>query len=163
MPVGTIYEGRLLAPPLSEKPLEQPAWTDSRVQFGVERCYVVRTVNVFGPLRIESQPSPRTCVTPVDTFPPSAPKNLAAMSGGGAVSLIWEANTEADLAGYLVLRGEAPAGSLAPLTPEPIKETTFRDTTTKPGVRYVYVVVAVDAAVPPNTSARTSRVEETAR
>ena len=37
------------------------------------------------------------------------------------------------------------------------------DTTVKPGVRYVYVVVAVDKASPPNMSERSDRVEETAR
>jgi fibronectin type 3 domain-containing protein len=46
---------------------------------------------------------------------------------------------------------------------EPIKETTYRDTTVKPGVRYVYAVVAVDTASPQNVSAQSNRVEETAR
>jgi len=32
-----------------------------------------------------------------------------------------------------------------------------------PGVRYVYAVVAVDKASPPNRSAQSPRVEETAR
>jgi hypothetical protein len=32
----------------------------------------------------------------------------------------------------------------------------------KPGVRYVYAVVAIDTATPPNVSAQ-ARVEETAR
>ena len=35
--------------------------------------------------------------------------------------------------------------------------------TVKPGVRYVYAIVAVDRAVPPNRSALSARVEETAR
>jgi hypothetical protein len=30
-------------------------------------------------------------------------------------------------------------------------------------VRYVYAIVAVDRATPPNTSAQSNRVEETAR
>jgi hypothetical protein len=32
-----------------------------------------------------------------------------------------------------------------------------------PGVRYLYAVVAVDTATPPNMSATSERVEETAR
>lgn len=79
------------------------------------------------------------------------------------ISLIWDANTEPDLAGYIVLRGEAPGDTLQPLTPKPIRETTFRDTTVKPGVRYVYAIVAVDNATPPNRSVPSVRVEETAR
>jgi hypothetical protein len=67
------------------------------------------------------------------------------------------------MAGYLVLRGEAPGDTLQPLTPQPIKDTSYRDTTVKPGVRYVYAIVAIDRATPPNRSAPSARVEETAR
>ena len=101
---------------------------------------------------VESEPSPVLCISPTDTFPPKAPTNLAAVASEGAISLIWEANTEPDLAGYVVLRGEAPGATLAPLMTEPIKDTTYRDTTTKAGVRYVYTVVAVDTATPQNVS-----------
>ena len=79
------------------------------------------------------------------------------------MNLIWDANTEADLGGYLVLRGEAPGDTLQPLTPQPIHETSFRDTTARPGVRYSYAIVAVDRATPPNRSALSAKVEETAR
>jgi hypothetical protein len=77
--------------------------------------------------------------------------------------LIWEPNTEPDFAGYLVLRGESPGDKLEALTPTPIRETTFRDTTGSPGVRYVYVIVAVDSATPQNVSVESNRVEESAR
>jgi hypothetical protein len=61
------------------------------------------------------------------------------------------------------LRGEAPGDRLQPLTPTPIRETTYNDATVEAGVRYVYAIVALDRAVPPNVSAQSSRVEETAR
>jgi len=112
---------------------------------------------------IESAPSEPICVTPKDTFPPAAPKGLAAVSGSGAINLIWDANTDADLGGYLVLRAEAPGDTLQPLTPQPIRETRYRDTTVTAGVRYVYAVIAVDRAAPPNRSAPSNKVEETAR
>ena len=85
------------------------------------------------------------------------------MAGTGTMNLGWDANTEPDLAGYLVLRGDAPDGTLQPLTPAPIPATSYEDKTVKPGVRYVYVIVAVDKATPPNRSAPSARVEETAR
>ena len=79
------------------------------------------------------------------------------------VNLIWDANTEPDLDGYLVLRGEAPGDTLQPLTPAPIHETRYQDRAIKPGVTYFYAIVAVDRATPPNRSAPSNRVQETAR
>jgi len=133
------------------------------VTFGVERCFVVRPVDRVDGAVVMGPASPMTCVTPADTFPPAAPQSLAAIAGAGVISLVWDANTEADLAGYLVLRGDAPGDTLRAITPEPVSATTFRDTTVRPGSRYVYVVVAVDRATPQNVSAQSNRVEETAR
>ena len=62
------------------------------------------------------------CVTPRDQFAPAAPRGLAAVPTAGQISLIWDANTEKDLAGYLVLRGDAPDGPLAAITPAPIRK-----------------------------------------
>ena len=152
--------GRMPAP-VNAKPLAGPPLADGRIAFGTPRCYVVRAVTRWGALEVESEASPPTCVTPVDTFPPAAPTSLRAVAGEGVVSLIWDANREADLAGYLVLRSELPDGTFAPLTPEPIAGTTFNDTTAKPGVRYAYVVVAIDTSK--NRSAPSNRVEEGAR
>ena len=148
--------------PLNATLLTEPQFAREGIEFGKEVCFVLRTVRVAGAVQIESAPSERVCVTPTDTFPPAEPKGLSAVAGGGGVvSLIWDANSEADLAGYVVLRGEVPGDKLQALTPTPIKETTFRDTTAKPGVRYVYAIVAVDNAK--NTSPQSTRVEESAR
>ena len=148
---------------LTEKPVTTLTWVDTQAEFGVERCYDVRTVVVQGPATLESEASPVACVTPVDTFPPAAPAGLAAVAGEGAVSLIWTGVAAPDLAGYLVLRAEAPNGTLAPLFDTPLKETTYRDASARPGVRYVYAVVAVDNTSPGNRSAASNTVEETAR
>lgn len=148
---------------LTAKPITSRTFTDTGSEFGVERCYDVRTVTAEGAVSFESAPSPPACITPVDTFPPPAPASLAAVAGEGAISLIWEGVAAADLAGYLVLRGEAPAGELTPLFETPVRESTYRDASAKPGVRYVYAVVAVDRATPPNRSPMSNKVEETAR
>jgi fibronectin type 3 domain-containing protein len=63
----------------------------------------------------------------------------------------------------VVLRGEAPGATLQALTPAPIRETNFTDTTVTPGVRYVYAIVAVDKAATPNMSPQSVRQEELAR
>ena len=150
--------------PLNEKPLDVLSFEDMRLTFGVERCYAVRTVDTFSfGQTVESAPSAVACATPRDMFPPRAPASLDAIASEGAISLIWDANTESDLAGYLVLRGVAPGTTLERLTPAPIRETTYRDATAKSGVRYVYAVVAVDNATPPNISPLSNKVEEIAR
>ena len=110
-----------------------------------------------GDLSVESESCPSACVTPVDTFPPAAPRSLAGVSSESAINLIWEPNTEKDLGGYLVLRGEAPGEKLAAVTPAPIHETTYHDATVRRGVTYVYAVVAVDNVSPPNISDRSAQ------
>ena len=157
-----VYQADGLAP-INPAPLGTPSFERTGVEFGKEECFVVRTVTMAGTVSIESAASERACVTPTDIFPPAAPRGPSAVGSAGVISLIWDANTEPDLAGYLVLRGEAPGDTLQPLTPAPIKETTYRDTTVTPGVRYVYAIVAVDSAKPANTSPQSTRVEETAR
>ena len=151
--------------PLNTTALTTPAYADRRVEFGLERvrCYAVRTLDVVGGLDVRSRLSAETCVVLVDTFPPAAPEGLRAVGSDGAVGLIWQPNDEEDLAGYLVLRGVSPGETLQPLTPEPVPEPAYRDTTAEPGVRYVYAVRAVDTVTPPNVSPLSNQVEGAAR
>ncbi len=163
-PADASSPAGVVAPaPLNGAPLNATVYEDARLQFGVERCYVVRTVEEGGGVTVESLASPAACITPTDVFPPAAPRNLAAVGSEGAVNLIWEPNTEGDLAGYLVLRAVADGSALTAITPAPVKETTYRDTGVVAGTRYVYAVVAVDTATPQNVSVESNRVEETAR
>jgi hypothetical protein len=149
--------------PLTPQPIDKSELVIGNVTFGVQRCFYVRPVDVIVGVSVQGPASPRSCVNPVDTFAPQAPRSLAAIAGSAVINLIWDANTESDLAGYIVLRGEAPGDRLLPLTPAPIRETTYRDTTVQAGVRYVYAVIAVDNAVPQNQSPQSARTEETAR
>ena len=102
-------------------------------------------------------------MTPRDTFPPPAPAALDAVGGLGVVSLIWDRVEQPDVVGYLVFRGPATGDADTLLTPEPIVASSFEDRTVTPGVRYAYVVVAVDSATPPNRSAPSNRAEGAAR
>ncbi len=150
-----------LPAPLTPTPVAVAEWTIPSVTFGAERCFEVRPVDKVGEVTVIGPASPRSCVQVTDTFAPVAPKSLAAIAGPGSINLIWDANAEEDVAGYLVLRAEAPGEILQPVTPQPVSTATYRDDTVKPGVRYVYAVVAVDNAG--NRSAESNRVEETAR
>jgi len=131
--------------------------------FGEARCFAARSTESVGTSVWSGALVAPVCVTPEDTFAPAAPTGLVGVSSDGVISLIWNANGERDLAGYLVLRAEAPGGTLRAVTPAPIGDTTYRDTDVRPGGRYVYAVVAVDNASPPNVSEESARVEETAR
>jgi fibronectin type 3 domain-containing protein len=159
-----VYRGEDLLQPVNPAPLMSPSFEQAGVAFGAEQCYRIRSASSLDPAVVEGEASAPQCITARDQFAPAAPSGLAAVPTAGQISLIWDANTEKDLGGYLVLRGEGGAdAALAAITPAPIKETSYRDTTVKPGVNYVYAVVAVDTATPPNTSPQSARVQETAR
>jgi hypothetical protein len=144
---------------LTDKSIASPPFTDRRIEWGAERCYTLGAVAELSNLPVESEPSPKTCVTLKDTFPPAPPTGLTAVAGEGSINLIWNANSEADLAGYLVLRGTA-AEKPKPITPQPIQDTTFRDTVPA-GTRATYAIQAVDKAG--NVSPLSETTEETAR
>jgi hypothetical protein len=128
--------------------------------WGATRCYEVRAIQLVDALAIESEASEPACTKLVDTFAPATPKGLTLVAGGnGAMDLIWDANTEPDLDGYVVLRG-VPGGALTRITPTPIHDTNFRDTVPAGG-RYVYVLQAVDKAG--NISMQSEPQEEMAR
>ena len=92
-----------------------------------------------------------------DTRAPATPIALKAKPEAHGVRLSWTANTETDLAGYLIYR--APAGSSAyeSLTDFPINDTTFLDPELTLNSSYRYRISAVDASA--NESPRTTDAE----
>ncbi len=161
--VSATASGAPRPAPLNEAPLSTPTFSVPGVGFDTERCFVVRGLDTIQGVDVEGPASPAGCVTPRDTFAPPAPAALEAVAGAGVISLIWEAVDASDLAGYLVFRGPAPGEPVTLLTPSPTSATSFEDRTVTPGLRYVYVVVAVDSATPENRSVPSNRAEETAR
>lgn len=145
---------------LTDTPQTARQFVDNRVAWAVERCYTVRAVQIVSGLAVEGDAAPPKCAELKDTFPPAAPTGVTAVASEGAINLIWTPGTESDLAGYRVLRAALPDGVLAPVTADVIKESTFTDSV-QAGLRYAYVVQAVDSAG--NVSASSARVEETAR
>ncbi len=156
------------AAPVSSAPAGPPppaqvkdtSFSDTAIEWGRERCYDVRTVMNVRTVRIESGASPTTCVTLRDTFPPAKPVGLVGVGSEGAISLIWTPSTEADLAGYIVLRAIEPATALTPVLAAPITDTNFRDVVPA-GARVTYAVSAVDKAG--NRSTPSDTITETAR
>jgi hypothetical protein len=144
---------------LTSAPVAETKFVDGRMVWGQRRCYTVRAVATVGDLTVESDPAAPECRTLTDTFPPAAPKNLQTVPAEGVINLIWDANGEKDLAGYLVYRG-TDAGALQPITPAPISDPQFSDHVAA-GVRYLYAVKAVDRAG--NASPLSEPAAETAR
>lgn len=153
-----VYDVSAAPRKLNAAPVTGTTLTDSHVTWGEKRCYAVRAVETVAGASVESDASAPACKTLTDTFPPAAPKGLRSVAGDRTISLIWDPNTEADLAGYLVFRGTG--ADLQPVTPAPIQDTTFTDAV-QPGAHYVYAIKAVDKAG--NASPYSERVEETAR
>jgi hypothetical protein len=155
-----VYRHETAGAPLNPEPIAAAAFEIANEELGKEHCYVVRSIQTTQNVTVESDPSAPACLTPLDKFPPAAPKNLRAVAEEGAISLVWDPNAEPDLGGYLVLRGDAAAGGeLQPITKEPIADATYRDTTVAAGVRYIYAVVAVDRAAPTRNSSPPSGQE----
>ena len=110
--------------PLNPSPLDTMTFSDP-VELDRERCYFVRALRGVPPNAIEGDASEPACLTFTDVFPPAPPTHLVAVADDGGISLIWEPNGEPDIAGYLVLRGDASDATLQPLTPTPIAEPRF--------------------------------------
>ena len=143
-------------------PVAGPEFT-APIEMGRERCFVVRSARGGTGVVALGASSRPACVTPVDRFAPAAPTGLNAFPGDGAIELLWTASTSADVAGYIVLRGEGSDGTLQPLTATPIAATQYRDQSAKAGATYSYQVVAIDGARPPNRSEPSNRQVVTAR
>jgi hypothetical protein len=147
--------------PINPAPLDTLTFVDPLFALdGRKRCYVVRSIRGD----VEGVPSEPQCVTPADDFAPAPPTRPRADSSERAITLSWEPNAEPDIAGYLVLRGEAGDATLTPVTDTVVTEARFIDRMVRPGVTYVYAVQAIDSRLPrPNVSGPSERVEATAR
>ena len=94
----------------------------------------------------------------VEFVAPAAPAGLAATANPVSVRLTWNANGEADLAGYNVLRADSASGPWS-LVARGLSATTFTDRSANQNRAYHYVVQAADRSL--NRSAHSSAVSAT--
>ncbi len=96
----------------------------------------------------------------VDNTPPVAPFLLTAVPNGSDVTLTWKANTESDLAGYLLYRNDQLANVtgivVGNLKPYMLTGTTYVDKALPDG-KFKYYLVAMDQAG--NTSDPSNTIE----
>jgi fibronectin type 3 domain-containing protein len=86
-------------------------------------------------------------VQTIDSIPPAMPVGLTGtVDTLGIVKLQWSANTEKDMLGYRVFRGNLKNEEASQLTVSPIAQTTFRDTVQIKSLNsnVFYQIVAVD-------------------
>ena len=146
--------------PYRTLPSSTRSYLDAEAAPGTEYRYLLRFGAGEDPLRCESASSEEVSVTYVDLFPPAPPTGLAAAAEETLIRLFWTPGMEPDLAGYFVYRSDGPDQPFRRLTLAPISTTTYADTDVRSGVRYRYVVSAIDAAQPPNESNWSTPAEE---
>ena len=114
-------------------------YVDKAVEFGKAYRYAVQSSTAAAQSEIAEMKAP---LTPVDTFPPAVPRALVAVAGTQSVELVWDRDTEADLAGYRIYR-DAGSGQFEKIGES--KDTpSFSDKNVEKGKRYRYMVTAYD-------------------
>jgi hypothetical protein len=129
--------------PLADVPT--PEWTDTATEFGKPYTYLVQTiVKLENRKEAESDLSDEASIVPRDIFPPAAPKGLQASTAPNSIELNWERNTEEDLNGYRVYRGEGSQAleKIADVSVVP----SYSDRKAEHGKTYRYAISAVDQA-----------------
>lgn len=138
--------------------LDSTAILDRKYRYTAARILQLQVKNK--PIEIESEPSSPITVDTRDVFKPNVPTGLVAIvvSEEKSIDLSWVANTDRDLAGYVVYRREENTSAVRISPAQPIPAPSFRDTSVQAGHRYFYSVSAVDRDG--NESARSQEIEE---
>jgi len=143
---------------LNEKLIKEEKFSDNDFLLGNVYRYFIRASATEPPPFVESEDSDIVEVRVEDMFAPAAPSGLISIAAEGYVSLTWDGNTEADLAGYRVWRRMEGESEFKLLTPQPIRGNAFSDTGVEMNKRYDYAVTALDKAG--NESSRSKSVSE---
>lgn len=143
-----IYRAENNEPPsiLSSSPVKEAEFQDKNFSFGRTYRYAVRTTDAATSPYSESDDSEVAEVLAKDVFPPAAPSGLTVITGVGYIVLSWEANKEADLAGYKVWRRELGQQEFSLLESVGLAENSYTDTTVEKNKGYVYAISALDSA-----------------
>ncbi len=143
---------------LNEKLVKEERFSDSGFLLGKVYRYFVRASDTELPPFMESGDSEVVEIQAEDMFAPAAPSGLISIAAESTISLTWDDNTEADLAGYRVWRRVEGESDFKLLTPQPIRGNAFSDAKVEKNKRYVYAVTALDKAG--NESSRSRSISE---
>jgi hypothetical protein len=119
--------------------VDSPEFLDASPQWDLPHSYLVKALKpAGGSPEVAGPPSSVATLTPRDVFPPATPADLRALAVEGGVELSWSSNSEADLAGYRVLRDGAPIHEGL------LDSANVSDQPLAAGQTVVYQVTAVD-------------------
>lgn len=127
-------------------------FTDTTAEFGKPYRYEVQAIDPASTPPAESDLSTEISITPKDTFAPAVPTNLTAVVGTASIELLWDRNTESDLAGYRIFRDGKQIG-------ESKDAPSFSDHSIERGKRYIYTVSAYDRTGNPSAQSEPAIVQ----
>lgn len=81
-----------------------------------------------------------------DTTPPSAPTGLTANAYDSSIELVWNPNTDTDLAGYYLHRSTTSGSNHEIINSEIILDAYYTDNSAENGTTYYYAVTAIDSS-----------------
>ena len=125
--------------------LSEASYTDDDVTNGTDYYYVVTAVDIDDNVSEYSNEATATPTSGADYVAPSVPTNLTVSASVSEALLDWDDNTEADLAGYNVLRSLENGGPYD-IVAELVSGSSYTDDSVSSGMTYYYVVTAVDSA-----------------
>jgi len=153
---GAGAEGPMAS--ITPEPLSALSFSDSGLDNDTTYRYAVRAMRIVsGGTNALGAPSATVSATPVDTTPPSPPRELVAVPSASAVRLAWNPSPDTDVALYAVYRARG-SGEFVRIGTTAAVTNVFLDRDVAAGETYRYAVTALDRARTPNESARSNEV-----
>jgi pectate lyase len=122
------------------------SYTDTGLSPSTTYTYTVLTRNLAQTIFTGAASSPASATTNTDTTPPAKPTGLTATAGYAIVGLVWNNNSESDLAGYNVYRSTTSGSGYGKLNGALLTDLNYIDDINTTDITYYYVVTAVDTA-----------------
>ena len=128
--------------PAESQTVSETRFEDNQYQPGKVLTYQVTAERRLGGKIVLGLGPESTTVTVEDKTPPQVPSGLDIVQSETGAYLTWTPNSETDLAGYHVFRGDSANGQFRPLSDRLITTNAFFDPASHSG--YYYRVSAVD-------------------